>query len=127
VRVLITGSREVDPIAEAMVCGVLDEIDDVLLQRGIAEWTLVHGAARGVDTVAAFWGAGTEGVTLEPHAADWSVGKVAGHRRNAAMVERGAEICLAFPRPDSRGTWDCARRAADAGIHVRIYPLGALA
>jgi hypothetical protein len=40
------------------------------------------------------------------------------------MASLGAKLCLAFPRKGgSRGTWDCIRKAADAGIPVRIYPL----
>jgi len=30
---------------------------------------------------------------------------------------------LAFPAPDSRGTWDMVERAVKARIPVRIYPL----
>jgi hypothetical protein len=41
-----------------------------------------------------------------------------GHLRNQAMVDRGADVCLAFPLPDSRGTIDCMKRAKRAGIPV---------
>jgi hypothetical protein len=82
----------------------------------------VHGAARGldslVDSLAAEFNARTE-----PHPADWdNHGKRAGIMRNAEMAEAGADLCIAFPMPSSRGTWDMIRRAADAGIPVRIYP-----
>jgi hypothetical protein len=39
------------------------------------------------------------------------------------MVSLGADICLAFPQPGSKGTWDCARKAADAGIPVVLQTL----
>lgn len=34
------------------------------------------------------------------------------------MVDLGADLCLAFPLPDSRGTKDCMARAKKAGIKV---------
>lgn len=42
----------------------------------------------------------------------------AGLVRNQLMVDLGADICLAFPLPGSRGTWDCMGRAEAAGIKV---------
>lgn len=42
----------------------------------------------------------------------------AGHVRNQKMVDLGADICLAFIMPGSRGTWDCLGRAEAAGIPV---------
>jgi hypothetical protein len=41
------------------------------------------------------------------------------------MVDLGADLCLAFPMPRSRGTWDCVRRAKKAGIVVRECASGA--
>lgn len=45
---------------------------------------------------------------------------------NQAMLDRGADMCLAFPNSDgpSLGTWDMIRRACAAGIETRIYPEG---
>ena len=45
----------------------------------------------------------------------------AGPRRNQTMVDAGGDLCVAFhdgPLHNSRGTYDCARRAAIAGIEV---------
>lgn len=43
----------------------------------------------------------------------------AGFIRNERMVNLGKpDVCLAFPRGESRGTRDCARRAKKAGIPV---------
>lgn len=96
---------------------------------------LVHGAAEGGDTIAAQWWT-TGGLQVEPHPADWATcgpdcppghrksnrrGEycpTAGHRRNQAMVDLGADLCIAMPRGVSRGTYDCARRAYVAGIPV---------
>jgi hypothetical protein len=108
----------------------------------------------GADQLAAHWAADNHsyGVRAEPHPADWDhctpdcpprhrVRKRpgdtvhpgllddfcpgAGPRRNAEMVDLGAEKMLAFPLPSSRGTWNAIRLAKAAGIPVRQYPVGA--
>ncbi len=89
---------------------------------------LVHGAARGADTIAAglarlaHW-------DVEGYPADWDRhGKAAGPIRNAEMVALGADICLAFPFPrppgkaGTSGTEDCYTRALAAGIPTWIFP-----
>lgn len=58
----------------------------------------------------------------DPIPAKWKeLGKRAGMVRNQVMVDRGADVCLAFPFPDSVGTFDCARRAEEAGIPVKWF------
>jgi len=120
VRVLITGSRSWDlgpDFAERVVTGLLQKHGPGLI--------LIHGdCPSGVD--AAIQEACEEvGVPTERHPADWqALGKGAGPRRNQAMVDLGAALCLAFSRDlhASRGTADCARRARASGIptwHVR--------
>lgn len=119
-RILVTGSRELSPASAQIIRNAFYEVFRATDWRPVV---LVHGDAQGVDKIAASLAAAA-GWTLEPHAADWDGrGKVAGPERNMRMVAAGADICLAFPRSGSRGTWDCIRRAADAGIPVRIYPL----
>lgn len=121
IRILVTGSRHVDAAAEQLVPAALDEAYGPLYELG-HDVVIVHGAARGVDTIAGFWA--PPEVRIERHPAEWErLGRGAGHARNADMVRRGASVCLAFPRPDSAGTWNCIRLAANAGIPVRIYPL----
>ena len=62
-------------------------------------------------------------IIAEPWPAEWrEYGKRAGMRRNQQMVDKGADLCLGAPLPGSRGTWDCMRRAAVAGIPVRQIP-----
>ncbi len=111
-RVLVTGSRhwsDRDAI-ERGLRSVGDEPSAVL----------VHGAAPGADTIAAEV-ATAMGWDVEAHPADWDAhGKAAGPRRNQEMVDAGADTCLAFPLPESRGTWDCLRRAERAGIRVIV-------
>lgn len=111
-RILVTGSREWDdPQA----------IFDVLAEYNYGQVTLVHGAARGTDTIAARIAAAF-GWRIEVHPADWrNLGKSAGFIRNAAMVAAGADVCLAFIRDGSPGASHCAHLAEQAGIPVRRF------
>lgn len=128
-RILITGSREWTD--EASIFKAIDEHHP----RGGAKFVVVHGdCPSGADALARklcryhYWQA-------EPHPAKWdeSCGpdchhmrfrngrpnfSCAGPVRNQLMVDLGADICLAFPLPGSRGTWDCMGRAEAAGIEV---------
>lgn len=118
VRILITGSR--------------DWMDRDAMRGAIVTWgrsvgahpqqvTVVHGGARGADLLAADI-ARELGCQVEEHRADWGLfGKAAGHRRNAEMVNAGADVVLAFPPGESRGTRMCMRMAKAAGIPVFAY------
>lgn len=112
-RLLVTGSR--NHRDESLIRAAL-----TLAGRKLGRDTvLVHGAAPGADSIAArIWRRWA--LPTEPHPADWTGphGRGAGHARNAKMVALGADLCLAFPLDGSRGTWDCVRRARDAGIPV---------
>lgn len=124
-RVLVTGSRKTTDAQAAHIRAVLLRTCFALIanQRPVV---IVQGECPygGVDLVARRWAETTAGVAFEAHPADWKRhGKAAGMLRNSEMVAAGADICLAFPAPDSRGTWDCLTKAAKAGIHTQIYPL----
>lgn len=134
-RILITGSRNwsnTNAIVSAFAVVIPGS-----LRRPNVEVVVVHGDAPGADTlagrIAEQWG-----FDVESHPAQWDRncdqscyhptrmkdGKpycpVAGHLRNQHMVDLGADVCLAFPTRDSRGTWDCVRRAEKAGIPVYV-------
>lgn len=120
-RILVTGSR--DHIGAELIGRMLDwfvgehaaNLPPVLLYV-----TVVHGGARGADEIA-HQHAIARGWSTEEHPADWRQhGKAAGMIRNQEMVERGADICVGFPHADSRGTYDCLRRAEQAGIALRV-------
>ncbi|HQR18333.1 MAG TPA: SLOG family protein [Gemmatimonadales bacterium] len=117
-RILVTGSREWGDLPS-----VAREL--AALRRRVdagREIVVVHGAAKGLDVTADF-AATSLHMTTEPHPADWAThGKGAGPIRNQAMVDLGADVCLAFPTKSSVGTWDCVRRANAAGIRVIIVP-----
>lgn len=115
-RILVTGSRA---FTDGAV--VRQALDEALAEFG-APLTVVHGAARGADTLAAEWARATAGVAEEPHPADWSrLGKRAGFVRNARMVALGADLCIAFfaESAANRGTAMCAGLVAEAGIPLR--------
>ncbi|AXH70433.1 hypothetical protein HOT75_gp046 [Gordonia phage Daredevil] len=118
-RILITGGRDwtdVTRIGWALRDLWIDwgEPTDAILVEGECP----HG---GADIIARdVWL--SRGYPVERVPANWKeLGKAAGPYRNQLMVDRGADMCLAFPTAKSRGTWDCVRRARDAGIPIRIY------
>lgn len=139
---IITGARSISD-ADA------DRVRAVLAQH-IDDASAVHvGDAAGVDAVAAELAldharrVGSGHVCR--HRADWQRhGKMAGSLRDEAMVQAAVQaavnhvaacapvpvriVCLAFPGPESRGTesrgtWDCIRRAREAGADVVITPM----
>ena len=120
-RVLVTGSRYWP--APQVVHDALDEAFSYAPRR---PFVLVHGACRhGADEHARLWAvaaAVTCAVIEEPHPADWfRLGNSAGPARNREMVAAGADLCLAFPLPNSVGTQHTIRLAERAGIPVRRY------
>lgn len=141
-RILMTGSRQwaLPGVAEAALGAGM-----ALLGTGPRSTVLVHGAAAGADSVVA--GVATSmSMGVEPHPAQWnthgpecqdwcrsrSTCRLAGHRRNSLMINTGADLCLAFPahgrelppgadtKNTSRGTWDCAEKAAVAGLPTLV-------
>ena len=86
--------------------------------------TLVHGGARGADTLAKDY-AKELGWEIDPYPADWDgpAKKGAGFVRNQKMADRGGIDCgIAFWDGDSTGTLDMIKRATRAGIPVGIVP-----
>lgn len=81
--------------------------------------TLIHGGARGADTLAEDW-AVVNWCTVEEYKADWKThGKRAGPIRNRQMLDEGKpDIVVAFP--GGKGTADMVRRAQKANIEVII-------
>lgn len=123
VRILVTGSREFTD--RNLVMGAMYDALRAASEgeRLSARVTVVHGAARGADRLAAFvatkWGWATEA-----HPAEWARdSKAAGFMRNQRMVDAGADICIALlvKGLPCRGTRDCARRAERAGIPVLMF------
>lgn len=118
-RILITGSRgwtHRESIRDAILL-VLARHPDI----PAGEWTLVHGAAAGADTIA-----GEEatalGLQVEVHPADWEqYGKRAGFIRNSLMVGLGADVLLAFVLDQSRGATMTVNLARKTGIETLVW------
>ena len=108
VIVLVTGGR-----------GYADVLTVERVLRNLAPGLVLHGGARGADTIADHW-ASRNGVHTAEVCALWDFhGKAAGPKRNAVLVELakrlGAEV-VAFP--GGAGTADCVRRAREAGLVI---------
>jgi len=120
-RILITGSRDWDDF-HAVENSILGALYDAEVSPYDDDIVVVHGACptgadAAADQVGRLWAFG-----VEAWPADWtSHGKAAGPIRNQQMVNAGADLCLAFPLGESRGTRDCVRRADAAGIPVLNY------
>ena len=78
---------------------------------------IIHGAARGADSLAGEW-AMSRGVTVMAFPADWDAhGRSAGHIRNAQMIAEGKPtVVVAFP--GGRGTANMVRQARLSHIPV---------
>ncbi len=111
-----------------LICGSRTWTDKAAIERVIfsldRDTIVVHGAARGADTLAdeaaLLWG-----LLRRPYPADWSKdGKAAGPIRNQRMLDENQDEIvrvIAFRMPgESRGTDDMIRRAKSAGIPVTV-------
>ncbi len=109
-RVLVCGGRDFTDRA-----AVFAALDRLARERGVA--LLIHGAARGADTLAGDWAA-SRGVFTHAFPADWQRdGRAAGPIRNQRMLVEGKpDGVVAFP--GGIGTADMIRRATAAGIKV---------
>ncbi|MBP5913212.1 DUF2493 domain-containing protein [Streptomyces sp. LBUM 1486] len=123
-RVLVTGSRTWEDVDT--IVGALRQIRRDVEGRPIV---VVHGdCLTGADAIASYLvqqAAPTFGLTEEKHPANWRPGgkldRAAGFRRNAEMVNLGADVCLAFIRDGSRGASHTADLAEKAGIPTRRF------
>jgi len=110
-RILITGSRDWDDYL-----AVYAALDSVAKSWKTEEITVVHGGAKGADTIAGTW-TNLRGFQEEIHPADWDKhGRKAGFVRNAEMVDLGADICVAFIKNGSKGATMTAELSEKAGI-----------
>lgn len=117
-RVLICGSRTwTKPIPTDVVVGGLASV------YGATNVTVIHGAAKGADSMAAS-AAHRHGVDCEDYPADWDThGKAAGAIRNQRMLDEGRpDVVFAFTDDlaASKGTADMVRRARKAGLPVYV-------
>jgi hypothetical protein len=110
VRVLVCGGRDYDD--RERVYFVLDEYHR---KHGIS--VLIHGAAKGADSLAASW-AEARSIPVEAYPAKWKeYGRRAGFLRNTEMLHTGKpDAVIAFP--GRKGTKMMCDIAEEAGKKV---------
>ncbi len=116
-RLLVTGSRDWNNYG----C-IAQALKDIWLANGSKPMLLISGACpTGADRMAEHvWEAG--GMLVERHPAEWDrFGRRAGFIRNRAMVDLGADLCVAFIRNKSKGATHTVDLAREAGIPVIEY------
>lgn len=125
--VLVSGTRD-EAFARSIEKRI--ETDLTLMGEGFdTELTVIEGGAKGVDHVAGKWARRrrAHGVANVQFKADWKAhGNAAGPIRNQEMLdwllaaEAEQKIVLAYPGPESVGTWDMVDRARRAGVAVVV-------
>jgi hypothetical protein len=117
-RVLVTASRDWDDpeLLDFVLCSVTE--------AHMPNVVIIHGNYGRGDQMADDWSL-THGLVPERHNPDWGkFGNSAGPRRNAEMVQAGADICVAFIKNSSRGATGCSDLARAAGIKTLPYRAG---
>jgi YspA, cpYpsA-related SLOG family len=116
IRLVVTGSR--DYVHKSIV-----RREILALGKENIE-ILIHGDARGLDTLAKEVGE-EEGIPTQAEPCtdeEWrTLGKKAGVLRNQRMIDKYKPTYgLAFPLPGSRGTWDMVNRMKAANIPYKV-------
>jgi hypothetical protein len=114
-RVLVCGGRNYDDACQMSICLA------AIHKHGAGISEVIHGAARGADTLAGEW-AKARGIPVLVYPADWEKhGRAAGPRRNEQMLREGKpDLVVAFP--GGRGTAHMVRIAKEAGVKVLEAP-----
>ena len=110
---LVCGGR--DYLDYEHVCEVLDSFENSV---GGKITSIVHGAARGADTLAARW-ATARNIPARAFPANWELHGLsrAGHVRNTDMLLLGKpDVVIAFP--GGKGTADMVQQAQRAKVSV---------
>lgn len=117
-RILVTGSRDWDD--KETIYRALAETQGVMPHD---QMILIHGGARGADGIASRYADSMDWGNQIYHPEWDKYGKRAGILRNEAMVNAGADVCLAFIRNQSRGATHCANYAETMGVPVKRFTL----
>jgi hypothetical protein len=116
-RILVCGGRNYADAAK--VNATLDNIvENIQLTASNQSVRLIHGAARGADSLAAAW-ASSRGLAATAYPAKWDIhGRSAGFVRNKQMLDEGQpHLVVAFP--GGAGTAMMIRIARSAGVTVK--------
>jgi len=108
-----------------LVCGGRDFNDANLVEETLNNiheentiTNLVHGGARGADTLAGDW-ANSRGIDVTYCPAKWDLyGKSAGMIRNAYMLTLNPDLVVAFP--GGKGTANMVNLAKKRGVSVIV-------
>jgi len=117
--ILITGSR--DFTDSAFINKKLDNALTVC-KSGRLNLIIVHGGAKGADSIAGNW-AKANGIETRVYPADWKTyGKRAGPLRNQQMLdEEKINYGYAFPLDGSIGTYDMINRLVKHNIKHKVF------
>jgi hypothetical protein len=106
-----------------LVCGGRNFKNKELMEDVLRQWDIreiVHGDARGADTLAGDY-ARSNGIIEKRYPADWrAYGRRAGYVRNTEMLNEGPDLVVAFP--GGKGTAmmvDIAKKA-----NIGVYEVG---
>lgn len=114
-KVIVSGSRK---------CYTPEIVKNRLSMLPKEELVVVHGAARGVDSIAQEWCI-ENNVLAVPYPANWGkYGRAAGPIRNREMLKENPDLVIAFPCPESKGTRDMINAAKEAGFMTEVIELG---
>lgn len=119
-RILVCGGRNFYDytLVSKTLNALFPSTDDMSTWLPPPDTVIIHGGAKGADSLADQW-AVTKGVEIEEYKADWiKHGRAAGPIRNQLMLDKGKpDLVIAFP--GGAGTADMVRRAKKAGIPVK--------
>ena len=105
-RVAMTGSRNWTDVQF-----IKDTLDSLVERVNAEKYILIHGGTRGADILCAK-AAKKLGWTTIVHLPKWNKhGSAAGPIRNQLIINEEPDVLLAFPMPESRGTYDTIRKA----------------
>jgi ribA/ribD-fused uncharacterized protein len=108
-RLLVSGGRDFDDVDF-----IVKHLNRLHKSRTIT--SVVHGAARGVDTICGFWAYEIDGIEPIAVPAEWhdkigNFDRGAGHKRNQRMLDEFRPNAL-FAFPGGKGTADMVFRAS---------------
>jgi hypothetical protein len=122
-KILVTGDR--NWTSYEVVRNTLVAIMEEFAVEG-QPLTLIHGAAKGADTIAGEIADGLD-FKVVPVPADWErYGKAAGPIRNLNMLDMLPELVLAFHNDleNSKGTRNCVEEAKKRDVPVLVISSG---
>lgn len=119
-NVLLTGGRDFDDLG-LLQLRLIEYRNLIPTMRLVIGYDPNREYPKGLDKMAyetaVVWG--VEHLLFPYH---YHLGKAGGGSRNQQMLDEGKPvIVLAFPTPNSKGTWDMVRRAKLAGVPVEIF------